>query len=109
MELLDEIIRSVAEVLGDEDLSRKVVRRLTKDFGGMSVYIPQERNAFRNDIEHELYDQFDGANHRQLARNYGFSVPTIREIVRRIRAERLAQERASKGTLAENMKTCGQT
>lgn len=99
MEIVDALTESIAKEVGDVDGAKKIVRRLTKDFGGEQVYIPQERYAFRREVEEELYRDFNGANLREVAKKYGMSNSSAREAIKRVRKRRAAAAEASQGRL----------
>lgn len=94
MEVIDTLIDSVNKVVEDEDTASKVVRQLTKDFGGGQVYIPLEKFAFKEAFEREVYEKFNGCNIRELSREYNISKNTVRRI---IKDERKRLSKANEG------------
>lgn len=99
MEIIDTLVDSIDKEVGDKEKSVRIVRQLTRDFGGGQVYIPQERYAFREEVEDEIYRSFDGCNIRELSMRYKCSRTTIREIIKRVRKRRIDAEKASQGRL----------
>ena len=55
--------------------------KLVAYFGGTAIYIPKIDRAFRTLRDRRIAREFDGFNHKQLARRYGVSESTIRLIV----------------------------
>lgn len=78
-----EMIESVEQVLGDHELARQVVRQLLTDFGGLQIYLPMASNAFKDDDDARIYDDFTGANQREICRKYNISFATLYNIIRR--------------------------
>lgn len=84
----DELERQ--QVPAPARLAARLVAAQAAYFGGMQLYLPRNdrlRKALR-DIE--IYDEFNGVNHRQLARRYDLTEITIYQIV----AEQRAAEKA---------------
>ncbi len=103
MELIDTLHETVNKVLDDEDKASEVVRQITKDFGGEQLYIPQERTAYRIEIDREIYNAFNGCNVKELARKYKITTSAVYKIIKRQRAMRQKQvqeeEKRSQGYL----------
>ena len=73
---IPEITRTLVELIGyDETL------RIIAYFGGQSLYVPKWERAFKALRDRRINREFDGFNHKQLARQYGVSESTIRLIV----------------------------
>ena len=53
--------REYAEVIGVDNLLR-----LSDNFGGTSIYIPQRRELEKNRIYRRIYQEFDGSNLQEL-------------------------------------------
>ena len=68
--------REYAEVIGVVDLLR-----LSDNFGGKSIYIPQRRELEKNRIYRRIYQEFDGSNLQELTQKYGVSKSTVYKIV----------------------------
>lgn len=77
------MIESVEQVLGDHELARQVVRQLLTDFGGLQIYLPMASSAFKDDDDARIYDDFNGANQREICRKYNISFATLYNIIRR--------------------------
>ncbi len=68
--------REYAEVIGVDNLLR-----LSDNFGGPSIYIPQRRELEKNRIYRRIYQEFDGSNLQELTQKYGVSKSTVYKIV----------------------------
>lgn len=55
--------------------------RLSDNFGGTSIYIPQRRELEKNRIYRRIYQEFDGSNLQELTQKYGVSKSTVYKIV----------------------------
>lgn len=68
--------REYAEVIGIDNLLK-----LSDNFGGTSIYIPQRRELMKNKIYAAIYKEFDGSNLPELTQKYGVSKSTVYKIV----------------------------
>ena len=80
---LPESYRDVAAVVGVQNAIL-----LSEALGGLTYYFQQLDKVLMRKRDQLIRDEFDGANHRPLARKYGLSEVWIREIVQRARASR---------------------
>lgn len=74
---LQEQHRQYAEVIGVDNLLK-----LSRAFGGSSMYVPQERELIKNKVYHAISREFDGSNMKKLAAKYRVSESTVYNIVR---------------------------
>lgn len=58
-----------------------VICELTNEFGGSSLYIPNLRTIFKQCIEQEICNRYNGKNIRKLVKEYGFSERHIRKLI----------------------------
>lgn len=73
---IPETTRTLVDLIGyDETL------RIIAYFGGQALYVPKWERAFKALRDRRINREFDGFNHKQLARQYGVSESTIRLIV----------------------------
>ncbi len=95
-----EMVESVKKVVGDESQATRVVRQLLADFGGTQVYLPMVATAFRDELEAEVYDSFDGSNQREICTRYQISFTTLYAIIKREREKRIGKrEEDAQGVL----------
>ncbi len=73
---LQEQHRAYAEIIGIDNLLR-----LSDNFGGTSIYIPQRKELEKNRIYSRIYSEFDGSNLQELTKKYGVSKSTVYKIV----------------------------
>ena len=67
----------IADAVGDL-YAEKILARIMALYGAMQVYIPMEKNAFRETIALEIYERYrggrgNGPSMNDLAREYGIS------------------------------------
>lgn len=73
--LSSELYTQIAEAIGIENFYK-----LTEVIGGTTVYIPKPESLVRPIREARLKAEFNGYNHTELARRYGFSVRWVKEL-----------------------------
>ena len=100
LELLEELAkhtsRLLQEILGVESeaskhVGQEVANYMATTWGGQSVYIPKGVSISISKRHLEIYAEFNGHNHAELAQKYAFSMPWIYRIVQLMRAEELAR------------------
>ena len=66
------------DAVGERD-GERMLKKLMATFGGYQIYIPMEKNAFREIIAREIYDRYDGTNAKikDLCREYGLSFTKV--------------------------------
>ncbi len=65
-----------------ETLSIDIALKLSKNFGGMRIYIPKIEHVLRSNRNNHIRQEFNGANHKMLARNYKLTETQIRTILK---------------------------
>jgi Mor family transcriptional regulator len=78
VEDLPESYRDVAMIIGVENTIK-----LSGVLGGLAYYFPQLDKALIKKRDELIRSEFNGANHKPLAKKYGLSEVWIREIVQR--------------------------
>lgn len=73
---LREDQRELAEVIGLE-----AYKKLISYYGGSMLYVQKTDSVLKDTRDKELNEKFDGGNYKELAREYGISEITIRDIV----------------------------
>ena len=76
IEELPEPYRQVAQ-----KISIETALLLAREFGGMTWYFPKLDRALMKVRNEKIRKEFDGANHRALARKYNLTESQIRVIV----------------------------
>lgn len=75
--------KQIAEVIGADNYLK-----LTRKFGGTSIYIAKAEEIIkRNERDENIKQEFDGSNYAQLAVKYGLTEVWIRNIVSEKAAE----------------------
>lgn len=80
MKTIPEMEQTVNEIVGNAELSRKIVFALLRRFGGDRIYIPTGENIERNATIRELFAS--GVSATQLAQRFRLSCATIYRIVK---------------------------
>lgn len=93
-EILIELTAIVAATLVDEGvdageaggLSRAVVERVRKAWGGQKIYVPSGKSADVDRMRRDISARWDGTNTRDLCREFGISESRLRQLVDEARA-----------------------
>lgn len=78
LESLPEDLQMISETLSIE-----VALKLSENFGGMRIYIPKIEHVLRSNRNKQIREEFNGANHRPLAKKYKLTETWIRDIVKK--------------------------
>lgn len=79
-----EIDATVAEQIGEA-----VADCMMQAWGGQNVYFPMGMVWKVSQRDREIFQEFDGRNHYELARKFGVSVQWVYSVVKRVRKEEL--------------------
>ena len=74
-----------------EQVGREIADRMASHWGGQNIYFPMGLSYKLSQRDRQIYDDFTGANHSELARKYGVSLQWIYKIVKTVRQEELAR------------------
>lgn len=74
---LDEDDQDIADCIGLENF-----KNLVRTFGGSSINIKISKNIALDYRNKQICSEFDGGNHKQLARKYNLSEASVYRIVR---------------------------
>ena len=69
----------------------EIAQRIAKNWGGEVIYIPRNLILLLNERDMQIYHEFNGHNHRELARKYNVSMQWIYAIIKRITKEEIAK------------------
>lgn len=103
-ELLNELAEKTAKILRDrvdidKDLAAHVgaelARNLAETWGGQTVYIPQGMGMYIHERDEQIFSEFNGTNHAELARKYKISMQWVYSIVKKMRAAKFEQMQPS--------------
>jgi len=70
-----------------ENAAFETIDQLRKEFGGIPLCLPKDAALDRYLRNSQLYKKFTGANHEQLAMEFGLSVQQVYRIVDAIRGK----------------------
>lgn len=99
-ELLSDLATHAAETMVelleiDPELAQQagmeLANRMTVVWGGQNIYFPMGISYKVSQRDRQIFSEFTGNNHSDLARKYHCSLQWIYKIVRTIRAEELAR------------------
>ncbi len=96
IDLTEHIAVALCElVLMEEPRARHVAQeiadRMAAHWGGQNVYFPMGLSVKVSRRDRQIYDEFNGSNHSDLARTYGVSIQWIYKIVKAVRKEEMAR------------------
>lgn len=74
-----------------ENVGMVVAMKIGQAWGGLNLYMPKSLELFSCAREKQIFNEFNGRNHAQLAKRYGLSVQWIYKIVKRVQKEEIAK------------------
>ncbi|RLM25347.1 DNA-binding protein [Brenneria alni] len=83
------IIKEVVEIdttIADQ-IGEAVANRMMQVWGGQNVYFPMGMAWKVSQRDLEIFHEFNGRNHHELARKFGVSLQWIYSVVKRVRKE----------------------
>ncbi|MCB1950154.1 Mor transcription activator family protein [Nitrosomonas sp.] len=92
-ELLTVIVRDTADTLKEcisidadtaEHVGHEVALRVAQRLAKQLVYIPSAENFLKHGRDEEIWRDFSGGNHNELARKYGISVQWVYRIIKKM-------------------------
>lgn len=99
-ELLLDLTEHIAVALGElvamesakaQHVAKEVSDRMAAHWGGQNIYFPMGLSIKLSRRDRQIYDEFNGSNHSDLARKYGASLQWIYKIVKAARKEHIAR------------------
>jgi Mor family transcriptional regulator len=99
-ELLVDLAEHVAAALNelvsmDDDTARHVAKevtdRMAAHWGGQNVYFPMGQAVRLSCRDRQIFNEFTGTNHSDLARRYGVSLQWIYKIVKAVRKDEITR------------------
>nr|WP_113866244.1 Mor transcription activator family protein [Brenneria salicis]NMN91595.1 Mor family transcriptional regulator [Brenneria salicis ATCC 15712 = DSM 30166]RBP63066.1 Mor family transcriptional regulator [Brenneria salicis ATCC 15712 = DSM 30166]RLM30779.1 DNA-binding protein [Brenneria salicis ATCC 15712 = DSM 30166] len=79
-----EIDTAIADQIGEA-----VANRMMQVWGGQNVYFPMGMAWKVSQRDLEIFHEFNGRNHHELARKFGVSLQWVYSVVKRVRKEEL--------------------
>ncbi|NAI60541.1 DNA-binding protein, partial [Escherichia coli] len=72
-----------------DQIGQAVANRMMQVWGGQNVYFPMGMVWKVSQRDQEIFREFNGRNHHELARNFGVSLQWVYSVVKRVRKEEL--------------------
>lgn len=72
-------------------ISKKLSRHITSNWGGQLIYIPKNQGGKLDERDQQIYAEFNGKNHFDLAKKYDLAVQQIYKIVKTVGQYEMAQ------------------
>lgn len=103
-ELLVDLAEQCAQVLREkagldrdkaDQVAREVADHMAGHWGGQNIYFPMGLSYRLSQRDRQIYDEFDGANHSDLARKWGVSLQWVYKIVKTVGAEETARRQGN--------------
>lgn len=96
VDLAQHVAFTLAELIGldeekAEQAGREIANRMAAHWGGQNIYFPMGLTYKLSQRDQQIYDEFNGTNHSDLARKYGVSLQWIYKIVKTVRQEEIAR------------------
>ena len=95
-ELLIELAQHVASIIKEvleidpaiaDQIGEAAASRMMRVWGGQSVYLPMGVTWKASQRDREMFREFNGRNHHDLARKFGVSLQWVYNVVKRVRKE----------------------
>lgn len=68
-----------------KQISVDIAHEIANAWGGEVIYIPRNVALLLSERDHQIWQEFNGYNHRELARKYNVSMAWVYQIVKRMR------------------------
>ena len=76
-------------------ISKKLSQHLSCNWGGQLIYFPKNQGGKLDERDKQIYAEFNGKNHQELARKYNLAVQQIYKIVKAVGAHEMANRQGS--------------
>ncbi len=99
-ELLMDLADKAAKILQDRielepdiaaHVGSELARSMAESWGGQTIYVPQALGMFAHERDVQIYREFNGTNHAELARKYQISMQWVYSIVKKMRAIKMRE------------------
>jgi Mor family transcriptional regulator len=74
-----------------DEIGRETAERMSFIWGGQNVYFPKGLIYQLSIRDRQIFDEFNGKNHADLARKYKVSLQWIYKLIKTVRAEEIAK------------------
>lgn len=72
-----------------------IAQQMAQNWGGEVIYIPRNLLMALNERDMKIYEEFNGNNHRELARKYNVSMQWVYKIVKKVHKDEVARRQMS--------------
>lgn len=69
----------------------EIAQSIAKNWGGEVIYIPRNLVLLLSERDRRIFNEFNGYNHRALARKYQVSMQWVYKIVKKVTREEIAK------------------
>ena len=76
-------------------ISKQLSRHITDNWRGQIIYFPKNTGGELDERDRQIWAEFDGKNHQQLAKKYNLATQQIYQIIKRARAADLQARQRS--------------
>lgn len=84
-----------------EQVGREVADRMAAHWGGQNIYFPMGLSLKLSRRDRQIWEEFNGHNHSELARKHGVSLQWIYKIIKAVRQEEINKRQADMFVLSE--------
>ncbi|HFI2258486.1 TPA: Mor transcription activator family protein, partial [Escherichia coli] len=96
VELAQHTSETVREIIDIEpatadQIGQAVANRMMQVWGGQNVYFPMGMVWKVSQRDREIFREFNGRNHHELARKFGVSLQWVYSVVKRVRKEEISR------------------
>ena len=100
VDLAEQCALALKQILGLDDdkadqVGREIADRMAAHWGGQNIYFPMGLSYKLSQRDRQIYDDFTGNNHSDLARKYGVSLQWIYKIVKTVLKEEMARRQGA--------------
>ena len=74
-----------------KQIGMEIAQSVAKQWGGEVIYIPRNLVLLLSERDRRIFNEFNGYNHRELARKYKVSMQWVYRIVKRVTKEEIAK------------------
>ena len=78
-----------------QHISRQLTNHLLANWRGQIIYFSRNLGGKLDERDQQIYADFNGTNHQQLAKKYDIAVQQIYQIIKRIRQAEIAERQMS--------------
>lgn len=95
-DLSEQVSHALVELLKQDkeradQVGREVAERIASHWGGQNIYVPMGQSIRLSRRDLQVYNDFNGSNHSDLARKYSISLVWVYKIIKAVRKEEIAK------------------